>query len=78
MEGLVVARLQMKLQRLCQELVAQGRIQAIYNYHDLRHAYAEAKAGKGLRWLQQRLGHASIAITVKYLRNTLALDTEKL
>jgi integrase len=78
MEELVVARLQMKLQRLCQELVAEGRIQAIYSFHDLRHAYAEAKAGKGLRWLQRRLGHASIAITEKYLRNTLALDTEKL
>jgi integrase len=78
MDGLVVARLQMRLQRLCQELVAEGKIRAVYSFHDLRHAYAEAKAGKGLRWLQRRLGHASIAITEKYLRNTLALDTENL
>jgi len=78
MEGLVVARLQMKLQRLCQQLVAEGRIKAVYSFHDLRHAYAEAKSGEGLRWLQRRLGHASIAITEKYLRNTLALDTETL
>src|SRR5208283_4259939 len=77
-EGLVIARLQMKLQRLCQRLVAQGRIRAVYSFHDLRHAFAEANAPKGLRWLQRRLGHAAIAITEKYLRNTLAVDTERL
>ena len=77
-KGLVIARLQMKLQRLCQRLVAQGRIQAVCSFHDLRHAFAEANAPNGLRWLQRRLGHAAIAITEKYLRNTLALDTEKL
>jgi integrase len=77
-EGLVIARIQMKLQRLCQRLVAQGRIQAVYSFHDLRHAFVEANAAKGLRWLQQRLGHSAIAITEKYLRNTLALETEKL
>jgi integrase len=77
-ESLVIARLQMKLQRLCQRLVAEGRIYAVYSFHDLRHAFAEANAAHGLRWLQRRLGHAAIAITEKYLRNTLALDTEKL
>ena len=77
-ESLVIARLQMKLQRLCQRLVAHGRIQAVYSFHDLRHAFAEANAAKGLRWLQRRLGHSAIAITEKYLRNTLAVDTEKL
>lgn len=77
-EQLVVSRLQMKLQRLCQKLVAQGKIRAVYSFHDLRHAYAEANASKGMRWLQRRLGHATIAVTEKYLRNSLALDTEKL
>ena len=77
-EALVIARLQMKLQRLCQRLVTQGRIQAVYSFHDLRHAFAERNAAKGLRWLQRRLGHSAIAITEKYLRNTLAQDTEKL
>ena len=62
-EGLVIARLQMKLQRLCQRLVAQGKIKAVYSFHDLRHAFAEANAAHGLRWLQRRLGHAAIAIT---------------
>ena len=73
-ESLVVVRLQMKLQRLCGKLLAQGRIQAVYSFHDLRHAYAEANAGKGLRWLQRSLGHAAVAITEKYLRNTLAVE----
>ena len=77
-QGLVIARLQMKLQRLCQRLVAQGKIQAVYSFHDLRHAFAERNVPNGLRWLQRRLGHAAIAITEKYLRNTFALDTEKL
>ena len=77
-EALVLARLQMKLQRLCSQLVGQGKIQAVYSFHDLRHAFAERNADKGLRWLQRRLGHSQIAITEKYLRNTLALDTEKL
>ena len=71
-EGLVIARLQMMMQRLCQRLVAEGKIQAVYSFHDLRHAFAEANAPKGLRWLQRRLGHAGIAVTEKYLRNTLA------
>ena len=77
-EGLVIARLQMKLQRLCTQLVAQGKIKAVYSFHDLRRAFAERNAAKGLRWLQRRLGHSAIAITEKYLRNTLALDAEKL
>ena len=77
-EGLVIVRLQMMMQRLCQRLVAEGKIQAVYSFHDLRHAFAEANASKGLRWLQRRLGHAGIAVTEKYLRNSLALDTEKL
>ena len=74
-EGLVTARLQMKLQRLCFQLVAQGRINTVYSFHDLRHAFAERNAAKGLRWLQRRLGHAAIAITEKYL---MAVDTERL
>ena len=74
----MIARLQMKLERLCGRLVTQGKIQAVYSFHDLRHAFAERNAAKGLRWLQRRLGHSQIAITEKYLRNTLALDTEKL
>jgi hypothetical protein len=31
-----------------------------------------------IRKAQRRLGHAAIAIMEKYLRDTLALDTEKL
>ena len=75
--GLIVARLQMGLQRLCQRLLSEGKIQAVYSFHDLRHAFAEANAGKGLRWLQQHLGHAAISVTERYLHNSLALDVEK-
>ena len=60
---LMIAQLQMKLQRLCQRLVAQGRFKAEYSFHDLRNAFAETNAGSGLRWLQRRLGHAAIAIS---------------
>jgi len=30
------------------------------------------------KYLERRLGHSSISIMEKYLRNTLALDTERL
>src|SRR5208283_1724572 len=44
-EGLVIARLQMKLQRLCFQLVAQGRIQVVYSFHAPRLRRSERPQG---------------------------------
>ena len=74
----VVAQLKSRLRRLCARLLAEGEISCRYSWHDLRHAYAEAYAHQGLRWLSRRLGHASIAVTERYLRNRLAIDTHRM
>jgi len=74
----IIALLKMRLLRVCDELAASGLVRERYSWHDLRHAYAESHADHGLRWLSKRLGHASIAVTERYLRNKLAIDTEEL
>lgn len=74
----VVQRLKMRLSRTESELVASRKISAAYSWQDFRHAYASINAHKGITWLAAHLGHSSIAITERYLRNVLALDTSKL
>ena len=66
---------QMQLRFSCRvgKLYEQGKIQDRYSAHDLRHAFSERNAARSPRWLQRRLGHSAIAITERYLRNTLAL-----
>lgn len=63
-----------RIQRITKTLNEAGTIRAAYSAHDFRHAFAEAHKGKGLVWLRDRLGHASIAVTEKYLKNTLGVN----
>ena len=74
-EDLFVAWLKTRLARLCWRLLTDGKIGAVYSWHDLRHAFAERNAGRGLTWLRDRLGHASVGVTERYLRNVLKADT---
>jgi integrase len=74
----VVQRLKMRLLRAERELLANGRIAAVYSWQDFRHAYASMNAHKGIAWVEAHLGHSSIAITERYLRNVLAMDTSKI
>lgn len=55
-------------------LVQAGRVAAPYSPHDLRHAFAEVHKDRGLYWLKDALGHASVSVTETYLRNTLGID----
>ena len=53
-----------------------GRLDARYSVHDLRHAFAVrfyAGSGHDLYATKQALGHASVAVTERYLRS---LDAE--
>jgi integrase len=77
-EKLLVAWLKTRLARLCTELVAERKIAAVYSWHDLRHAFAERNAGRGLVWLRDRLGHSSVSVTERYPRNVLNADTGKM
>ena len=71
----MAASLTERINRHCQSLKEAGAIAARYSPHDFRHAFAEANASKGLVWLRDRLGHASIAVTEHYLKNTLGRNT---
>jgi integrase len=55
-----------------------GEIAAVNSLHDLRHAFAQRNAGRGLVWLRERLGHSSVSVTERYLRDVLRVDTEKM
>jgi integrase len=77
-EELLIAWLKVKLARLCRRLMTDEKIAAVYSWHDLRHAFAERNAGRGLAWLRDRLGHSGIAVTERYLRNVLNADTAKM
>jgi len=59
----------------CKKLYQKGIIAAAYSPHDFRHAFAEAHLHLGLKRLRELLGHASISVTDKYLRNTLGTNT---
>lgn len=77
-EDQLVQRLKQRIARTQEGLLAQGRLAAVYSWQDYRHAYAARNANKGITWLAAHLGHSSIAITERYLRNVLAIDTRKL
>lgn len=77
-EELLIAWLKTRLARLCGELKLDGKLGAVYSWHDLRHAFAQRNAGRGLVWLRDRLGHSSVSVTERYLRNVLGTDTAKL
>ena len=74
----VVQRLKMRLARTERILMANGKIPTIYSWQDFRHAYAAQHVHRGITWLAAHLGHSSIAITERYLRNVLAVDTSTL
>ncbi|MGO8792608.1 MAG: tyrosine-type recombinase/integrase [Terriglobia bacterium] len=74
----VIQRLKMRLARAEQALVASGEIAAVYSWQDFRHEYASRHVDRGISWLAAHLGHSSIAITERYLRNVLAVDTSTL
>jgi len=62
----------------CKKLYRAGVVAAAYSPHDFRHAFAEAHLHLGLKRLSELLGHASIGVTEKYLRNTLGTNTTQL
>jgi integrase len=64
------------LARLCLRLVNDKKLAAVYSWHDLRHAFAQRNAFRGPMWRRARLGHASISMMERYLRNVLGVDTE--
>ena len=76
--NLEIAWLKMRLARLCRRLMGEGSLAAVYSWHDLRHAFAQRNAGRGLVWLRDRLGHASIGVTERYLLNVLGVDTGRM
>jgi site-specific recombinase XerD len=76
--GNLIALLKMRLQRACEKLLVERQISASFSWHDFRHAYAQTHLDRGMAWLRDRLGHASIAITERYLRNVLAVDTREM
>lgn len=75
-ETQVAQRLKMRLVRIEGPLLAEGVIAAAYSWQDFRHAFATLHAHKGLSWVAAHLGHSSIAITERYFRNVLAVDTK--
>ena len=75
---LLIDWLKTKLRRLCERLVSEGKIGTVYSFHDLRHAFAGRNVDRGMLWLRDALGHSSISITEKYLRNTLHVDTRSM
>ena len=65
--------------RLCAAgLMLDGKFSAVYSWHDLRHAFAQRNAGRGLVWLRDRFRHSSVSVTERYLRNVLHVDTGKM
>ena len=77
-EALLIAWLKTRLARLCRRLQGEEKLGVVYSWHDLRHAFAERNAGRGLVWLRDRLGHSSVSVTERYLRNVLNVDTGKM
>ena len=70
--------LKTRLARHCSQLVQEGKIRAVYSFHDFRHAFADSNSNKGLIWLRDRLGQSSIGTTEKYLKNVLKRDTREM
>ena len=77
-QELLIAWLKTRLARLCAAIMLDGRLGTVYSWHDLRHAFAEMNASRGLVWLRERLGHSSVSMTERYLRNLLHADTRRM
>lgn len=72
----VTVAISAKILRLCASLKESGEISAAFSPHDFRHAFAESNGHRGLAWLRDRLGHASIMVTERYLRNSLGVRSD--
>jgi integrase len=77
-EELLIAWLKTRLARLCAQLELDKKLSAVFSWHDFRHAFAQRNAGRRLVWLRDRLGHDSVSVTERYLRNVLHVDTGKM
>ena len=74
----------MGLSRRCLSATPRGRerrapdIELTLDLADLRCTFAERNADRALLWLRDRLGHSGVAVTERYLRNVLNVDTGKM
>lgn len=64
-----------RVRRHIEDLKKRGQIGEVYSPHDLRHYFAQTHLSCGLHWLADRLGHSSVSVTERYLRNVLGVDT---
>ncbi len=64
---ILIAWLKTRLVRLCAQLMMDGKLSAVYSWHDLSHAFAQRNAGRGLVWLPDGLGHSSVSVTECYV-----------
>lgn len=63
------------LRNLCRYLQEDGILSGAYTFHKFRHHFAMNNLDKGIMWLKERLGHASVTITEQYLRGKLRVST---
>ncbi len=70
-EGRTPGALKERFRYLVKRLHEDGRLQARYSVHDLRHAYATQlyQATKDIYAVKQALGHANVGVTETYLRS---------
>jgi site-specific recombinase XerD len=68
--GILPNTLEKRIARATEKLFKAGKVKAAYSCHDLRHFYAitEYRKDNDLYRVQKLLGHASIAITARYLK----------
>ncbi|GHU47717.1 hypothetical protein FACS1894200_03550 [Spirochaetia bacterium] len=61
------------LNRVCHRLMRDGKIKTVYSHHDLRHFFAtkEYNATHDIKALKTKLNHSSIAVTDRYIENTI-------
>jgi integrase len=65
-----------RMRRVTRRLTAEGKLEAAYSVHDLRHFFAvrEYRRTKDLYRVSKLLGHASIQVTETYLRGLGEVD----
>ena len=69
--GQVTNTLEKRIARTIEKLYKDGKVKSPYSCHDLRHFYAitEYRKDNDLYRVMKLLGHASIAITARYLKS---------
>jgi integrase len=74
--GLTARKIADRMRRATRRLAAEGKLEAAYSVHDLRHFFAvrEYRRTKDLYRVSKLLGHASIQVTETYLRGLGELD----